>query len=847
MPRIRLLHTLRHLYLLLLVMAGTGLSAQRLQTMRAVYVHEGKSASEPVITYFAFPNINYLPLFQDKKLRRDIENARANNDPRELERLLTIYVRQFGILNFKQEYDLDFIWELAQLIEARGDTTRALFFYNIALKNQSRWVDSVQVRVGGLTEGKAVQWVDLDHYYSIVEARQQIDTLKPPKGVHINIGKAINSPAPDYAPFVYATGNVLLFSSRRGGFEQTAPDFIQNEDIYYSQISPFGDGTWEQAERLPDIINSPFNEGSACLDPDALKIYFSRCNAPDGMGVCDLYEARWDVEKGQWVDVQNLGPEVNSTAWDSHPFVAHDNETLFFCSNRDGGFGGIDLYMCRRTERGTWGPAMNLGPVINTLYNEVSPFLHPVNNTLYFSSTGHLHNLGGFDIFKSRWAYGHWEEPRNLGPLVNSKRDEYYFTIDGKGENLFFAHEQPNNPRNFDIFTYPMPLEARPDAVVKFGGYLLDSLTGYPLTGIVAAIDLDKGVEITPVYINPTGYFEFQLINNRRYLLAVIGESFLTIGDDFELHLDSLFQIMVHSALDERSLVFQEVQFERNSAEVRPGTLSLLEGISSFLRRYPFCSLRIRGHTDNQGDPSYNLELSKRRAENIREYILAHSGAPDSLITATGYGELHPVYPNDTEEHRRKNRRVEFEVIVPPGYRSLLLAEAGDDYIAETPPSIPPTDAETTATEAPPTDTPDTTPIPTSPTDVVTSAEDTPPATPEDTTPATEEEPDRTDEEDPFSEDFFEDWGDMDFDEDLTFLEEEFADDDLVDVESIAIDVLEDEEDDLRLDGSEEGDEKDPGKDKPADGKATDKDAKKPVTKPAGADSSATKKPKDGS
>jgi outer membrane protein OmpA-like peptidoglycan-associated protein len=757
------------------------LSAQRLETARAVYLREA-GKTDKAETYFGFPNINRLSYFEDKGLRRDIAEAQASGDLQKLDLLLTAYVRQFGIQNFRQAGDLQYLWLLGQVKEVRKDTARAMFFYGLALKNQSPIHDTIRVHFDALKVNSTAEFVDLQYYYDIVAARQEIDSLLPPKGVLLNMGKQINSPAPDYAPYMHPAGNVLLFSSRRSHWDEIAPDYTQNEDIYYTIANPFGEG-WEPAERLPDAINSPYNEGSACVNTDGTLVFFSRCNAPDGMGVCDLYQAEW--LGGKWTNVQNLGPDVNSQEWDSHPFVTADGRALFFCSNRDGGFGGTDLYVCLLQKNGTWGKAENLGPMVNTYYDEVTPYLHPINSTLYFSSKGHLHNRGGFDIFKTRWSGGQWEDPRNLGPLVNTPRDEYYFTIDGKGEVLFLANEMPDSPRNFDLFAFPMPMEARPDAIVKLKGYLIDSLTGSPLTGIVAALDLEKGIETTPVYIGPTGYFEFQLINNRKYLLVVIGENAITIEEELDLAVDSVFSILTQSIIDEQPVVFRQVQFPNNSAEVRPATLKLLEHIGTFLKDHPYCKLLIRGHTDAEGDAEYNLELSRQRAHNIERYILAYSQQPGEMVVGEGYGETRPVFPNDSPEHRARNRRVEFEIVVPEAYRKRFLENeplAGDIPITSEasgePIATSPTETPTEATTTPlPTETVSTTP------ELVT----TPPATNPGT--AADAEDDFLGEWDDELDEFELDMGDLDLGE----IEDGLGEEDLLDISDLAVDVLNDE------------------------------------------------------
>lgn len=662
----------RVLLLVGLLACAVSSAAQEIRTMSAVTLREAEQREGLREFYSTWPNLDVNAIYFDRRLLADIEAAEAENDIPRLERLLTAYVRNFAVGNFRQDRNLNMVWRLAQIAEQRRDTAKALYYYGIALRNQSKALPKVQMAFDTLRSPTRTRFVDLDYYYQLVATRRVIDTLVPPKGVLINMGDRINSPAPDYAPYMHPSNNLLLFTSRRALEEEFAPSNRPKEDLFFSQVNPFGEG-WEPAQRFGDIINSPFNEGSACLNFEATELYFTRCDAPDGLGVCDLYVA--EFKQGKWVNVRNLGPNVNSSSWDSHPHISRDGKWLYFASNRSGGFGRTDLYRSARSESGAWGPAVNLGPMINTIENEVTPFLHPINQTLYFSSQGHLNNVGGFDIFKARWKLNHWTEPVNLGPLVNSRGDEYYFSIDGKGELLFYAAARRETPENLDLYSFPMPMNARPDAVVKLKGYLIDSLSGQPITGVVAAFDQEKGTEIAPIYTSRTGYFEFDLIGNRRYLIVVLGTNAVTIKEDVPVKEDTLLRIFSRGLELGRPIVFETLKFQKNSAEIERPNIPRLKVLGDFLKRYPKVRLTIRGHTDADGVADENLQLSQERAENIRQMLLSASGQPDSLIRAEGYGESRPIFPNDSPEHKAVNRRVEFELTIPLDYKDRLGTE----------------------------------------------------------------------------------------------------------------------------------------------------------------------------
>ena len=195
-----------------------------------------------------------------------------------------------------------------------------------------------------------------------------------------------------------------------------------------------------------------------------------------------------------WGNVHNLGKQVNSNAWDSHPSLSLTEDTLYFASDRLGGFGLSDIYYTVKNKKGEWQKARNLGPIINTRNNDVSPFYHHLHNVLYFSSSGQNLNFGGFDIYKSyKSEGGWWKEPQNIGPLINGPGSEFYFTIDKKSQNLYYARSTENNISNLDLYSFPLPMEAQPLAITKFTGKLTNEDTGLPYYGVVSVIDLENG------------------------------------------------------------------------------------------------------------------------------------------------------------------------------------------------------------------------------------------------------------------------------------------------------------------------------------------------------------------
>ncbi|MCX7606277.1 MAG: OmpA family protein [Bacteroidia bacterium] len=647
---------------------GEGWAQPRLRHLVGTYLRptEGEVPTPPPIS---FPRLSAEKPYRNPRLLRALARAEEQENLQAIDSLLRLYVTQFSISNFQDTVSLQLLWRWAQIREYFGDSLLSAYLYGLCLRNMHHAPSEIRLAYRRLQERWRSEWVPLEYYRKIARLRQKIDTLAPPRGVLLSLGPHINSPYPDYAPYMHPSGQVLLFTSRREQILTALdPDQLRNEDLYYSQRD-FVRGGFKPAEKFRDVINSPYNEGSACLNSDGTILIFARCDAPDGYGSCDLYISRY--ENGRWQNPKNLGPRVNSSFWDSHPFLAGDS-LLFFASNRPTGFGQSDLYVSRLGPDGEWLPPENLGPLINTLGDEVTPYFYEPYQTLYFSSTGQPFGYGGYDIYKSRRQDFFWEEPRNLGPLVNTDGDEYYFSIDGRGNKIYYARASRKSLRNFDLYSFELPMEARPDATTKLAGYLIDSLSGQPLVGIVIAVDLTEGTEITPVFANKQGYFEFQLVQNRQYQLMVLDTHLIRIPDTVALIDDQTYSLFLSTAELQRPYVLENLEFPTNSAEIGPEAYPRLDYIASFLLKYPFVTLRIEGHTDATGDPMHNRKLSQQRAENIRRYLLRLTGLPPDQIQAKGYGSDRPLLPNTTPENRARNRRVEFILEIPPEKLTLM-------------------------------------------------------------------------------------------------------------------------------------------------------------------------------
>lgn len=610
---------------------------------------------------FDFPNIGKVKKFYDPKLLAEIRRLDEANELKQLLPLLEKYVSQFGIDNFLDDQDL--MWRLAQLYEANHQEAAARFFFGLLIRNTDRKLDTtVKVYYDNLNKKEADLYVPLKYYYELVDYRKHVDTLRPPRGVFISMGYAVNTDREEYGPSISDDNQVMLFCAKRDllGYANNKP--VYNEDLYITIKDEQGE--WGEAVKLQGL-NSQFSEGSPCLSRDGKFLFFIRCNSPEGLGECDLFVAEREDDT-TYVRPKNLGPAVNSRYWDSQPALSSTEDTLFFVSNRPGGFGGTDIYFSVKNKKtGTWSAAQNLGPMINTKADEMSPFFHPNFDILYFSSSGEIVNFGGFDIYKSNIKNGKWGEPKNIGPLVNGVGDEHYFTIDAESKKLFYAKTDEENPTNLDLYSFPLPMEAQPMATTSFSGTLKDSVTGEVYKGIVSVIDLETGIEVAPKFVREDGTFSFDLIDNQKYLLIIQGEDFFRIEKEIKLNGDTAFQVQAQGIKSYR-IQFSSIEFATNSHEILPEMEADLQKLLDYMLDNPTASLVISGHTDSKGNAEKNRKLSQLRADAIKNYLVETGDIDSSRITAIGYGSTKPIKKEEvTDEDRKLNRRVEFEIRRP--------------------------------------------------------------------------------------------------------------------------------------------------------------------------------------
>ncbi len=439
-------------------------------------------------------------------------------------------------------------------------------------------------------------------------------------------------------------------------------------------------GMFDKGSEMPPPFNTTDdNQGGCSITVDNKHLFFAMMRYEGGAQPnCDIYVS--DRIEDEWKPYRKV-PNINHPVyWDSQPSISADGNTLYFSSDRPGGYGGTDIYVSYRNPKtGEWSVPQNLGPKINTPGHERTPFIHSDSETLYFSSDGHF-GFGGFDIFYTRKnEKGEWTEPENLGSPINTEQDELGFFVSSDAKNGYFCAyaEGPLATKGvgkYDLFTFELYKEARPNEVVlikgqiknpennPIGGKTLVEIN-YPdnKTKTYAAVDSSNGEYVAAINLSKS--------KGKELLVSVKKDDFAFTSQIVKVDENISFQntlkpidLITDSIKPGKSFVINNLYYKTNSAEIEESSKKVLIKFAEYLKENPNLKIEIRGHTDNTGNPKDNEALSLNRAYSVKEF-LEKQGVDGKRIFAKGFGASMPIAPNTTEEGRSKNRRTEFYII----------------------------------------------------------------------------------------------------------------------------------------------------------------------------------------
>lgn len=466
-----------------------------------------------------------------------------------------------------------------------------------------------------------------------------------------NMGDSINSKQLEYFPSMTVDGKEFVFTRR----------INLNEELYESK---FENGHWTQAQPMPGNINSSQGEAAANISQDGQWLIFTGCNFPYGFGSCDMYISYLTPEG--WSKPENMGNRINTEAWESGPSLSPDKRDLYFASTRLGGYGGSDIYVSHLLPNGRWGDPENLGPEVNTIGDESTPFIHADNQTLYFTSAGHL-GYGGTDLFMVKKQSKGWSRSINLGYPINTIENEGMLVVAADGKTAFFSSDRNDTRGGLDIYTFELRENVRPARTLWVKGKVFDKKTQKGLPTAVELTDLATLGVISRVQTDATGNYLITLPVGKDYAFNVKRKGYLFFSENFPLSQkapDSTYNIDIPLQPIEAnaSIVLKNIFFDLGKFDLKPESTSELDNIFQLMKENPTLKVQISGHTDNIGKAADNLTLSNNRAQAVVKYLTG-KGIEAARLTFKGFGATKPIADNATEEGKALNRRTELQVV----------------------------------------------------------------------------------------------------------------------------------------------------------------------------------------
>lgn len=463
----------------------------------------------------------------------------------------------------------------------------------------------------------------------------------------INLGDSVNSPYSEYYPSVTVTDSLLVFT-RRG--EHLREDFFQ---------SVINGKNFGKAKAINGDINIEPQKGAITVSQDGEWMLFAGRFAEQGYGNFDLYISYYTPQG--WSEPQNMGTAINTDFWESSPAISPDKQTLYFSSNRPGGYGGRDLYVSYRKSNGTWSAAVNMGAAINTAGDELAPYIHADNQTLYYTSDG-LPGYGGSDLYVVRKnTKGEWGTPENLGYPINTIENEGSLAVSADGLTAYYASDRADSRGQLDLYRFDMRKDIRPFRTLYVKGIVTDKKTGKKLPSTVELIENNTGESLMKVQTDETGEYFITLPIGKDYTFVVNRKGYLFYSELYALsskEADSVYKknILLQPIELNANYVFNNILFNTNAYELPKDAHIELDKLVQVLQENPSLQIEIGGHTDNIGKAEDNNKLSTERAKSIANYIIG-KGIAGERISFKGYGSTKPIADNKTESGRAINRR----------------------------------------------------------------------------------------------------------------------------------------------------------------------------------------------
>lgn len=391
---------------------------------------------------------------------------------------------------------------------------------------------------------KTAEMEDVDVY--IAHCNNAKKHIASPVNVQIeNLGTAINSKYDEQTPCISADGMKLVFNTRRPETTDSPID-VEGDGKYFQDIFISNWDTinkkWGQAEDVPGSVNTPAHDACTSISPDGKQIFIYKNDVNDNESRGgDVFVSK--VVNNKWKTPEALGKPINSTYWEGGACISPDGKTLYFISERKGGYGRGDIWMVKRISKTEWGKPENLGPEINTEFDEVGAFLAPDGKTLFFSSDG-KGSMGSYDVFKTTLEGGKWTKPVNVGYPINTVFKDGPLVVSADAQSAYFASERKGGIGESDIYRADLSNYAilEKDGVKKVNsglsilkGVVRDGFQGSGLAAVDVQILDASGASVASTITNENGEYFITLKGDMTYTIKVVKKGYKTAEEKVEL------------------------------------------------------------------------------------------------------------------------------------------------------------------------------------------------------------------------------------------------------------------------------------------------------------------------
>jgi len=480
-----------------------------------------------------------------------------------------------------------------------------------------------------------------------------------------NAGKMINSEFDDSAPVISLDGNTLFFWSTR-------PEGYGFQDIYITEYdSSFGN--WKFAKNIGSSLNNAGANIVLSITPDGRMLLIYRENRKaDSLGYSDLAIVRKSYD-GWSLPVQIKVDQFKSESGSAlTAYLGADGKTLVMSMQNAESKGSEDLYISFvDKDTKAFSKPRNLGN-INSTGADITPFLAPDNITIYFSSN-RPGGSGGLDVYMTQRldsTWQNWTPPVNLGKMVNTDGDDFHFKFPAAADFAYMVStgRADTNYGGRDIYSIPIPPDFKPQPVAVVKGTVIDRASETKLGADIAYIRLSDGKYMGKAHSDPeTGEYRVILPTGGIFAILAEGEGYIAISENLDTRNFSAYTEVVRNLYLAPMEVGEIIQmnnlfFELGSSKLQPESYPEIKRLALMLKSHPTLEIEVVGHTDNIGDEAFNRQLSLLRSQEVIK-VLSNIGVDNNRITAIGYGSTQPSDTNDTPEGRHNNRRVEFVIL----------------------------------------------------------------------------------------------------------------------------------------------------------------------------------------